>query len=307
MNRIDRLFAILLKLQSKSPVTSHNLAGSFEVSQRTVYRDIAALSEMGVPIVALPGEGYTLMEGYYLPPLIFTPDEAVALFLGARMLAGQAAGSIPNDAEQALAKIAHALPDHTRQHVEQLNGIIQFFLPENRFNLDDPRLLTLQTAILEHRLVHLRYHSQSRDELTVRDIEPHALLYYNGNWYVNGYCRLRQDARGFRLERIEAFTLRDETFQPRPLKETPAEKFAVRVRIAHDHARWVRERQHYAFQSEESTPQGILMTYCVDTVDTASEIRSWLLGWGAAAEVLSPQSLRDDLRREAQKLVEMLT
>src|SRR5262245_45552183 len=114
MNRIDRLFAILLKLQGKSPITSLDLARSFEVSQRTVYRDIAALSEMGVPVVALPGEGYTLMEGFYLPPLVFTPSEATALFLGARMLALEAAGCLPADAEQALTKIAHILPDKTR-------------------------------------------------------------------------------------------------------------------------------------------------------------------------------------------------
>ncbi len=304
MNRIDRLFAILLKLQSKSPVTSHDLAGSFEVSQRTIYRDIAALSEMGVPVVALPGEGYRLMEGFYLPPLVFTAAEATALFLGARMLALQAAGRLPADAEQALAKIASALPDHTRQHVERLTGIIQFFLPENRFNLDDERLLLLQTAILEHRVVHLRYHSQSRNETTIRDVEPHDLSYYNGSWYVNGYCRLRQGMRGFRLERVEALKMLDETFSPRYLEDTPGEKFTVRVRFTHDSARWVRERQHYAFQSEEHTASGIIMTYCVDSV---SEIKNWLLGWGAAAEVLSPQSLRDDIRREAQKLVEMLT
>ncbi|MCI0352964.1 MAG: HTH domain-containing protein, partial [Acidobacteriales bacterium] len=143
MNRIDRLFAILLKLQSHSPITSHDLARSFEVSQRTIYRDIAALSEMGVPIVALPGEGYALMEGFYLPPLVFTPAEATALFLGARMLALQADGELPKDAEQALTKIANILPDKTHQHVEQLTRIIQFGLPQNRFNLDDPRLLAL--------------------------------------------------------------------------------------------------------------------------------------------------------------------
>lgn len=304
MNRIDRLFAILLKLQSKAPVTSLDLARSFEVSQRTIYRDIAALSEMGVPIVALPGEGYTLMEGFYLPPLVFTPAEATALFLGARMLALQAAGRLPADAEQALTKIASILPDKTRQHVERLTSIIQFILPENRFNLDDPRLLMLQRAILERRVVHLRYHSQSRDETTIRDIEPHELNYSNGSWYVNGYCRLREGIRGFRLERVEDLKLLDETFSPRIVEEPSVEKTTVRVRFANDSARWVRERQHYAFQSEERTPNGILMTYCVDSI---TEMKNWLLGWGASAEVLTPQSLRDEIREEAQKLADMLT
>jgi len=304
MNRIDRLFAILLKLQSAPRVTSQELARAFEVSQRTIYRDIAALSEMGVPVVALPGEGYTLMEGFYLPPLVFTPDEAAALFLGARMLALQADGRLPGDAEQALTKIAHILPDRTRQHVEQLTGVIQFLMPEKRFNLDDPRLLTLQTGILERRLIRLRYHSQSRNETTVRDVEPHELSYSSGSWYVNGYCRLRQGLRGFRLERIEELKLLSETFEPRVLKETPAEKTTVRVRFAHDSARWVRERQHYAFLSEEPSPDGVVMTYSVDTL---TEMKPWIMGWGAAAEVLSPQALRDDIRQESLRVAEMLT
>ncbi len=304
MNRIDRLFAILLKLQSKSPITSQELAEHFEVSQRTVYRDIAALSEMGVPIVALPGEGYTLMEGFYLPPLVFTSAEATALFLGARMLALQAAGRLPDNAEQALTKIAGVLPDNTRKHVEALTTIIRFMLPEQRFNLDDPRLLILQKAVLERRLIHLRYHSLSRDETTARDVEPSELRYANGSWYVIGYCRLRQGIRGFRLERVEELKLLNETFEPRLIQETPSEKTTVRIRFAPENARWVRERQHYAFRSEETSAAGVIMTYDVDTL---SEIKPWLLGWGASAEVLSPQSLRDEIRQEALKLVEMLT
>jgi predicted DNA-binding transcriptional regulator YafY len=304
MNRIDRLFAILLKLRSKSPVTSQELAGHFEVSQRTIYRDIAALSEMGVPIVAQPGEGYTLMEGFYLPPLVFTRSEATALFLGARMLALQAAGHLPDDVQQALTKIASILPDKTRQQVEALTGIIQFILPQQRFDLDDPRLLTLQKAILERRLIRLRYHSLSRDETTVRDIEPSGLSYSNGSWYVSGYCRLRHDLRGFRLERVEELRLLDETFEPRDVTEAPAEKTTVRIRFAPEFARWVRERQHYGFRSEASTPAGVVMTYDVDSM---SAIKPWLLAWGAAAEVLSPQALRDDIRQEALRLADMLT
>jgi len=203
MNRIDRLFAILLRLQSKKQIRAQDLAKTFEVSRRTIYRDIAALSEMGVPIVSLPGEGYELMEGFYLPPLIFTPVEASALFLGAQMLAGQAAGHLPENAECALTKIATVLPQATRQQVERLNEIIHFILPQARFNLDDPRLVTLQQAILEHRVVHLRYHSYSRNETTERDVEPHQLTYSNGAWYVTGYDRLQEDIRAFRLDRMD--------------------------------------------------------------------------------------------------------
>lgn len=304
MNRIDRLFAILLRLQSKKQIRAQDLAKTFEVSRRTIYRDIAALSEMGVPIVSLPGEGYELMEGFYLPPLIFTPAEASALFLGAHMLIGQAAGQLPADAERALTKIAAVLPHATRQQVERLNEIIHFILPQARFNLDDPRLVTLQWSILDRRVVHLRYHSHSRDEVTERDVEPHNLVYSDGTWYVNGYCRLRQDMRGFRLDRIDGLKLLKETFRPRSVARAASEPIVVRVRFAENAARWVRERQHYAFQSEASVPGGVVMTYHLDAL---SEMTPWLLGWGASAEVLSPPELREEIRQIALRMAEMLT
>lgn len=92
MNRVDRLFAILLNLQHKRRVRAQDLAREFEISKRTIYRDISALNQMGVPIVSLPGEGFELVEGYYLPPLMFTEKEAVALVLGSRLLTQHTVG-----------------------------------------------------------------------------------------------------------------------------------------------------------------------------------------------------------------------
>ena len=98
MNRIDRLFAITLLLQARGRLRAKDLAVWFEVSERTIYRDIAALSESGVPVVSLPGEGYELMEGFFLPPLLFTSVEASALLLGAQMLTSHATGRLPASA-----------------------------------------------------------------------------------------------------------------------------------------------------------------------------------------------------------------
>jgi predicted DNA-binding transcriptional regulator YafY len=304
MNRIDRLFAILLKLQAKKQLRAEDLARQFEVSKRTIYRDVAALNEMGVPIISLPGEGYEMMEGYYLPPLIFTPAEASALFLGAQMLIGQAAGQLPIVADHALSKLAAILPSNTKAQVDQLTGLIQFILPSDRFDLDDARLMTLQRAIVERRVVHLKYHSHSQNEITERDIEPHNLAYYNGVWYVNGYCRLRQEPRGFRLDRIDDLKLKAERFKLRHLEAAALEGIEVRVRFDHSIGRWLRERQHYAYQREETAPDGLIMTYRVHRL---SELTSWLLGWGAQAEVLSPPELRAEIRQIAQQVVEMLT
>lgn len=306
MNRIDRLFAILLTLQDESRVRAQDLAAKFEVSKRTIYRDITALSEMGVPIVSLPGEGYELIEGYYLPPLIFTDNEAIALFLGARLLIQQAAGALTSNAEDALSKISVALPKTTRQRVESLTNIIGFIAPQERFNLDEPKLMTLQQAIQSQRVINIRYHSYNRNETTEREVEPYQLYYSEGVWYVRGYCRLRQGMRSFRLSRIENLSLRPDTFVKQTPQEPSIEMVTVQIRFAAEARRWVQERQHYAFQAEEILPdnQGWVMSY---RLSSPAEIIPWLLSWGAAAEVVAPPELREKIRQEAVKLANMLT
>jgi predicted DNA-binding transcriptional regulator YafY len=302
---MDRLFAITVLLQSRARLRALDLAQRFGVSRRTIYRDMSALSESGVPIVSLPGEGYELMEGFSLPPLAFTPEEASALFLGGRLLTEHATGRLGMDAAQALEKLAAILPAPTRAWVERLTAIVGFIASRPRFDLDDSRLALLQDAIAERRVVHLRYHSRSRDEATERDVEPVRLHYNDGVWYVTGYCRLRTGSRDFRLERIEELAVLDEVFAPRDAGTETAQRIEVRVRFAASARRWVRERQHYGFVREQTGADGgAVMTYRVEAID---EMLPWLRGWGPAAEVLTPVELREELREEAKQMVEMLT
>lgn len=304
MNRLDRLFAITTTLQRKGTVRASDLAATYEVSTRTIYRDIGALSEAGVPVVSLPGQGYALSEGFFLPPLIFTQDEAAAIALGTRMLASQATGRHIAEAEQALEKIVAVLPADARQRVERLSDIITIPFPQRRFDLDDPRLTKLQEAILDRRVVELRYHSRSGDEITEREVEPRELSYFDRTWFLTGYCRLRQDVRSFRVERMTAVTLSDEHFTPNDLPARQRRPVEVRVRFSESTAPWVRERQHWAFQREEQDDGGVVMIYGPDNLD---EISSWILGWGTDAEPLSPPELRDLIKNEAQAVAERLT
>jgi len=298
VNRIDRLFAITVLLQSRSRVRAEDLARRFAISRRTVYRDIAALNEGGIPVVSLPGEGYALMEGFSLPPLAFSSVEAVALVLGARLLAEQAAGELQEGAEHGLAKIMAALPARTRGEVARKSALVGFIAPPGRFDLEDPRLRLLQEAICEQRLLRLRYHSYSRDEVAERTVEPERLYYSDGVWYLAGYCQLREGARAFRLERIEHATLLDERFPPRSTAPQHSEQVEVRVRFSGSILRWVRERQHYGFRLEAPSADGaVIMTYRVDTLE---EFLPWLRAWGPAAEVIAPPALRAIVRQEAR-------
>jgi predicted DNA-binding transcriptional regulator YafY len=307
MNRTDRLFAITVMLQRRARVRAADLAETFGVSERTIYRDMAALNEGGIPIVSLPGAGYELMSGYTLPPLAFTPAEATALALGSRLLAQQAAGRWPASAETALAKIVAILPAAVRQQADRLTDIVHFVTPAARFDLDDPRLATLRQAIVERRVVWLRYHGRARDEATERAVEPTRLTYADGTWFLSAYCRLREGPRAFRLDRIEELELLAERFMPRAVDPPPAgEPSTVHVRVGARAARWVRERQHYAFVGEATDPDGdgVIMTY---RPDAATELTPWLLAWGAAVEVLTPLELRAAIRREAQALADLLS
>ena len=307
MNRVDRLFDILLHMRRKGRIRAEDLAQIFSVTVRTVYRDIAALHEMGVPIVSLPGEGYELMPGFYLPPLIFTPEEATAISLGARLLIRQAEGDLPHHAEKALTKIAAILPTNTREHVDALNAVMDFYTPERRYDFEAPQLLTLIHAIQHKQVVRLSYHGRRTDELTEREVEPFLLSYSNGIAYLVGYCRLRQGERNFRLDRIEHLTLLDDTFTPRKSTVTDftTEAISIHLRVNAPSVRWVRERQHYGFVGDETLENGdVEMIY---TVEDLFEIMAWILGWGAKVEVISPPEAREAIREEVQKMLNILT
>jgi predicted DNA-binding transcriptional regulator YafY len=127
MNRIDRLFGILLRLQRAGRIRAQDLARHFEVSERTIYRDIAALNELGVPIISLPNAGYELPAGFSLPPLFFAPGEAAALALAVQLLLAQTTGATSQDAERALMKIAAILPRELRARVDELSAVVRFY------------------------------------------------------------------------------------------------------------------------------------------------------------------------------------
>jgi predicted DNA-binding transcriptional regulator YafY len=311
VKRLDRLFAVLVLLQGRRRVRARDLAHRLEVSERTIYRDVAALSEAGVPVVALPGAGYELAEGFFLPPLVFTPAEASALTLGARLLAVQAAGRVPDDAQGALEKLAAVLPAATRREVDRLTEVIDLTSRRRPFDLDDPRLAALQESVRARRVVRLRYHAFGSGQVTEREVEPRRLQYAGGAWYLNAYCRTRRGERAFRLERIDAYELLSETFAPREDGAGAApdrrarEPAQVRVRFEAAAVRWVREWQHQGLEAEEPADAAgaVVMRYAVEA---PLEMRPWLLGWGAAAEVLAPPALRAALRDEALRLAAKL-
>ena len=306
MNRVDRLMGYLLLFQSRGLLRARDFAARFEISERTVYRDIQALCEVGVPIVALPGEGYRLIEGYYLPPIVFSEGEARALFLAISMLTGLAnAGPTRQAAEQALEKIRVVLPRGTLAQVEALQAVLGFYaVGRPPLQLDDDTFVRLQQAIQRCQVVHLRYHALHDNSVTERDVEPLQLAYLDNTWILGAYCRLRQDQRNFRLDRIDALTITAETFVPRELvrQRLPASGTRVVVRFDPTVVRWVREAQHYSFvDARDDDRGGAVMVY---QVAAAQQIVGWLLTWGSQMEVLEPMELRAVIVETAARMQE---
>jgi predicted DNA-binding transcriptional regulator YafY len=311
MNRVDRLMAYLLLFQSRGRVRAADFAERFEISERTVYRDVQALSEAGVPIVALPGKGYMLAQGYYLPPIAFTPDEAKALTLSLGMMGSLASpGPTRDAASTAMDKIKVILPGATRREVEALLAVVRVYSnPAARLTLDDRKLFDLQRAIQDRRVVHLRYHALTTNQVTERDVEPLELVLADRSWILDAYCRLRQASRGFRLNRIDDYRVLPERYAPRPPEpqERRSDLLRVVVRFDREVIRWVQERQHFSHSARETEAEQAggsderLMVYRPRTFDA---IDGWLLSWGDAFEVLSPPELRRHLEAVADRIRE---
>ena len=306
MNRTDRLLGILLELQARGELRAEDLAGTFEVSVRTIYRDVEALSETGVPIVATPGKGYRLMEGYFLPPISFTADEAALLLLGGDLVRNRVDPLLRKAAEEALRKLAGVLPSERRAKMERRRQ--GMFFASMATQADDRRLALARRAIDEHRVMRLVYHAFRREQPDPRDVEPIRLVHFGDSWYLAGYCRLRQDARLFRLDRIDRLEALEERYAP-GARHALSGRFEldlaghseVRVRFDREVVRWVRERQPFVLLREERDADGPIFVYALRD---AREILAWLLPWGRAVEILSPDWLRARLAEEALAIAE---
>jgi predicted DNA-binding transcriptional regulator YafY len=200
MNRIDRLFGILTFLQSKKYVTAEAIAEKFKMSVRTVYRDIKALNEQGIPVSFEQHKGYFVVQGYFLPPVSFSTDEANALLLMERMIQGFADRSIQTHYSSALNKVKAVMRHTDKEKLEFLSKNIHFQMPEC-FLPDFEYLSPLQSAITARTVVLLDY-KNNKAEVSQRKIEPIGLAFYAFAWHVIAWCQLRNDYRDFKVSRI---------------------------------------------------------------------------------------------------------
>jgi len=311
VNRTDRLLAIVLELQGKGRQRAEDLAATFETSKRTIYRDLQALGQAGVPIVSIPGRGYSLIAGYFLPPLSFTTDEATLLLLGADVMAQSFDAQYRAAAQSASRKIAGVLPEKLRDETQALRDSISFVAGERTSESGLLRLQHLRGAIIGRQRVRFAYHARHSGErpgnhAQTRVVDPYALAHVAGAWYMTAFDHERQAMRTFRLDRMDDLTPLDQTFTRRPGPIRPRREqddtmtLTARVLFDAEVARWVREAPSYFTAATEETPDGLLVTLRLRQEEDAV---AWVLSWGRHARVLEPVSLRQRVAAEAAAIL----
>ena len=209
--RLSRLTAILIQLQAKRMVTAPSLAGKFNVSVRTIYRDIKALEHAGVPILTEEGKGYTLMEGYRIPPVMFSENQANALILAEQLVLMNKDSSFIKDYIEAIDKIKAVLGQSEKNKANLLAERTRFEQNIKRERNSD-NISQLQFALTNFCLTEIDY-TDELNKITSRNIEPFALLSTTENWLLIAWCRLREEFRYFRLDRITRMNILTEKFE----------------------------------------------------------------------------------------------
>ena len=216
LKRLSRLTAILTQLQTKRLITASELASRFKISVRTVYRDIKALSDAGVPVITEDGKGYSILEGYRIPPVMFTEDEANALVTAELLISKNKDASFVREYTNAVGKIKSVLKGSTKEKTTLLSKRIVFRQNATNEKTSD-YLARVQAALTAFKLIRLNYHSPETNTTTTRLVEPFALYSTHENWLLIALCRLRKDYRTFRLDRINELQVLEDRFEPHQL------------------------------------------------------------------------------------------
>jgi predicted DNA-binding transcriptional regulator YafY len=314
MNRIDRLSAILIQLQSRRMVKAQQIADKFSISLRTVYRDVHALQEAGVPVIGEAGTGYSLMEGYKLPPVMFNQGEASALLTAAKLMESKSDASSSRYYSSALDKIKAVLRYAEKDHIEEIDEHIAV-LQHPAIQYETPAELHIQPilkAIANTAVVEIIYSSIEKNEITQRKIEPVGIYYLGNHWHLIAFCRLRNDYRNFRTDRIENLICTDESFTKKhpPLQEFINQMSAQRevekvvIEVDRDVIKYFGEQKYYSgFVKEEDAGEHVRMTFLTCSLPGFAR---WFMLFGDRATIIEPVELNDLVMTIAENILKKI-
>lgn len=301
MNRLDRLQAMLIQLQSKKVVTAAEMAERFEISIRTVYRDIRSLEEAGVPIGAEAGVGYFLDDAFNLPPVSFSREEATALVMGGKLMKELSDDEVSRRFEDALMKIRAVLDGGSKAVLEKLDQQVKILERPANFPRQQTSIFLsdIQQALVSGQLLHMDYYSPVNREHTCRLVEPVGLCFYAFNWHLIAFCRERNDYRDFRLDRIKRLSVMDEKV-PKIERHTldsywamereKGKKVEIELLMSSEVKDMIHESKYWYGMVEEYEQEGSRWVMRFLNPDMEGFAR-WVLTLGAKVEVIQPKIL----------------
>ncbi|HHY92115.1 MAG TPA: WYL domain-containing transcriptional regulator [Firmicutes bacterium] len=314
LHRIDQLIR-----QLRYPNVPE-LSRDLEVSTRTIERDLEFLRDrLGAPLkYDFKRRGYYYTDdGFVMPRLKLTEGEVVALYLGQKLLSQYKGTPYEPAIVQAFAKIQTFLPDSVEVDLDEVDGFLSFAVEPLRGEEEvlAARFQEVVRAIQERESLDITYYTASRNAESQRRVDPYHLRCHHGAWYLIAYCHTRKEVRIFALDRVQSLCHTGQHFSP-PAGfsleeylghslgiERGGEPCQVVIRFDAVQARWIRERQWHSSQELAFLPDGSLLFKV--TVTGLSEVKRWVLGFGAHAEVLAPEALRQAVAREATQLAQL--
>lgn len=310
MNRFDRIIAILIQLQSRKIVVAKDIAERFGISLRTVYRDIRTLEEAGVPILSEAGIGYSLMDGYRLPPVVFSNEEAMSLITAEKFIKKLTDSKTQKSFESALFKIKSVLSNADKELLTEIENSIEYtenkFLPENRNH--QLNISEILKAIVNKKVIHLEYFAINNNELSHRDIEPVGIYASSEYWYLIAYCRLRKDYRNFRIDRFKSFQINSETFKTKHpdlksflIKEKQKENLhEIIIKVDKSAFKYFGDQHYYnGYIDMKEFPDQYEMRFITASLFGFAR---WFMIFGEAAEILKPLELKELVLKNIEQL-----
>ncbi|WP_184548657.1 helix-turn-helix transcriptional regulator [Mucilaginibacter sp. FT3.2] len=302
MNRIDRISAILIQLQSRRVVKAGDIAERFNISLRTVYRDIKTLEEAGIPLIGEAGVGYSIMDGYRLPPVMFTREEATAFLTAEKFVEKLTDATTNAQYQSAMYKVRAVLKTSEKDALENLDGSIEVMKShsQKRAANNNDHIQPILDCIIHKKVICIDYFAAHSQEDTKRDVEPVGVVYLDSFWHLIAYCRLRNDYRDFRIDRIRKLVVTEASYNNSKhptlkayIAQTIKEKDLVMVviRVDKEIYNYLETQKYYSgFISEKTVGNKIEMTFLTMFIEGFAR---WYMMFGDHAEIIKPDTLKD--------------
>lgn len=312
-DKVIRLFKILFAIQANPGITAKELADRFETTDRTIYRDLRVLDLIAPITNEGYGKGYRFVGNFSMYPLNFTEQEALVFSVLPSVLD---TSKLPPGFESAYDKVMATHVKETRKRhdtLEDVTDMIQMGTPAYREN-SGSFLLSIMEAIIAKKTIRAVYHTQSRNELTEREIDPYYLVPRDQRFYLIGYCHAKQDIRTFRISRFRQVELTGNRFDKGDFNivqymkhtwsiERGESLITFKVRFSPDVARYVKEEELFVRPKMTDLPDGSLMFEV--TINHEREFMNWVVQYGPSAEILEPVDVRDKFKGQLRRWGEL--